>query len=246
MFKFFSRKSTEPIPLWFSTDIHAHVIPGVDDGSPDLASSIELIKGLKELGIERILATPHIAANEFPNSAETLTGPFEQLKAELDRQKISLDLTHSAEYRIDDGLTTLLAEDKIIPFPKKFILIENQWQMEPMNLEQLIFDLQVKGYRPIMAHPERFSYYQAKPSRLEALHAKIPFQVNMLSLAGYYGKAAKQLAEQLAKKGMVDYLGTDTHRMAHIECFREYLGSRDALRHRDLTAGTIRNDRSFK
>ncbi len=246
MFNFFSRKSSEPIPLWFKTDIHTHVIPGVDDGSPDLPTSIELVEGLKDLGIDRILATPHIAVNEFPNSAETLAAPFESLVSEVNRRNLGVDIAHTAEYRIDDGLTALLEEDKIIPYPKKFVLIENQWQMEPLNLEQLIFDLQVKGYRPIMAHPERFSYYQSKPARLEALHAKIPFQINMLSLAGFYGKPAKQLAEHLAKKGMVDYLGTDTHRMAHIECFRNYLTTRDARQHRELTAGTIRNDRSFK
>ena len=246
MFKFFSRKSEEPIPLWFKTDIHAHVIPGVDDGSPDIDTSVELVKGLKELGIDRILATPHIAVNEFPNSAETLAAPFKTLVDEVSRLNLGVDIAHTAEYRIDDGLTALLAEDKIIPYPKKFVLIENQWQMEPLNLEQLIFDLQVKGYRPIMAHPERFVYYQSKPERIEALHAKVPFQINMLSLAGYYGKTDKQLAERLAKKGMVDYLGTDTQRMAHIECLREYLSSRDARQHRELTAGTIRNDRSFK
>lgn len=246
MFNIFSRKSNEAIPFWFSTDIHTHVIPGVDDGSPDVATSLELVKGLNELGINRILASPHIAEGEFPNSAETLAGPFTTLVDECKKAGIEVELGHSAEYRLDDGFTEIFNEDKIIPYPGKFVLIENQWQLEPLNLEQMIFDLQVKGYRPILAHPERFSYYQSKPERLEQLHAKVPFQVNMLSLAGYYGKPARQLAEQLAKKGMVDFLGTDTHRMAHIDCLREYLTTRDALRHRELTQSTIRNDRSFK
>ncbi|MDE6397444.1 MAG: hypothetical protein K2K84_09235, partial [Muribaculaceae bacterium] len=98
MFKFLSRKSEEPIPLWFKTDIHAHVIPGVDDGSPDIDTSVELVKGLKGLGIDRILATPHIAVNEFPNSAETLAAPFKTLVDEVSRQNLGVDIDHTAEY----------------------------------------------------------------------------------------------------------------------------------------------------
>ena len=157
MFNFFSRKSKEPIPFWFTTDVHAHVIPGVDDGSPDLETSMELVEGLKELGISRIIATPHIAADEFPNTAETLAGPFETLKREMAERGTGVELSHSAEYRIDDGLTELMEKGGIMPFPGKHILIECQWLLEPMNLELLIFDLQVRGFRPILADPERFT-----------------------------------------------------------------------------------------
>lgn len=245
MFNFFTRKNSEPVPFWFQTDIHAHVIPGVDDGSPDIETSLALINGLNELGIDRIIATPHIADEEFPNTAATLREPFRMLCGELSRTGSPVALSHTAEYRIDDGLVSLMEKGELIPYPGNYILIENQWLMEPMNLDQLIFDLQVRGLRPILAHPERFTYYHTRPGRLQDLHSRVPFQINMLSLAGFYGKPVKAMAEHLARNGMIDYLGTDIHRMAHIEALRTYLTTRDALTHRKLTRSGLRNDLTF-
>lgn len=244
MLGFFSKKS-EPIPLWFKTDIHCHVLPGIDDGATDVSDSIELIKGLAELGIERIIASPHIAAIEFPNNAETLGAAFKELQDALKAEGIDIPVSHSAEYRIDEELPDIISGNRLIPYPGDYVLIENQWIQEPWNLEQVIFDLQIKGYQPIFAHPERFAYYHEKPERLDALHDKIPFQVNVLSLAGYYGKNIQKAAENILRKGQCDYLGTDTHAVRHLESLREYLSSKTAVKHRDLTARTLKNDRSF-
>lgn len=245
MFGLFSKK-TKSIPLWFKTDIHCHVLPGIDDGSPDVETSLNLIRELGELGVERIIASPHIAAVQFPNNAESLSQSFSQLKEAMKTANVSIPLEHSAEYRIDEDLPGLIENNKIIPYPGNYVLIENQWIQEPWNLEQVIFDLQIKGYQPIFAHPERFKYYHIKPSRLDDLHAKIPFQINLLSLSGYYGKEIKKMAESLLKKGYCDFLGTDTHKQSHIESLKKYLSSPAAIKHRDLSINTLKNDKVFK
>jgi len=244
MFSILSSKK-DPIKLWFHTDIHCHILPGIDDGSPDPETSISLINGLHDLGIERIIASPHIAAEEFPNTHETLGEAFSKLKTALADASIDIPVAHSAEYRIDEGLNTILEENKLIPYPGNYVLIENSWIQEPWNLEQLIFDLQIRGFNPIMAHPERFVYYHNHPERYDALHEKLPFQVNVLSLAGHYGKNIKSVAESLLKKGYVDFLGTDTHNQRHLDVLGGYLATKDARRHRDLSLPKLQNDRIF-
>lgn len=241
----FSKKKT-PIPLWFGTDIHNHVLPGIDDGSPDVDTSLDLIRGLADLGIKRIISSPHVAAVEFPNTPVTLGAAYAELQKAVTEAGITIPVTHSAEYRIDEDLENIIASGNIIPYPGNYVLIENQWLQEPWNLDQTIFDLQLKGYQPILAHPERFPYYHKTPGRLDELHNKLPFQINLLSLAGYYGKAIRKQAEELARKGYVDYLGTDTHNLRHIEHLRAYLATPEAARHRDMTLPTLKNDKTFR
>lgn len=245
MFGLFSKKSN-PIPIWFKTDIHCHVLPGVDDGSPDVETSLQLIHDLHEMGIERIIASPHVETIQFPNTHETLSQAYETLRQALNDSGTTVPVTYSAEYRIDEGLDELLAQRRIIAYPGDYVLIENGWIQEPWNLEQIIFDLQIKGYQPILAHPERFVYYRSKSKRLDELHDKIPFQINLLSLSGYYGKDVQKFAESLLKKGYADFMGTDTHHSRHIESLRKYLASSAATKHRDMSLPTLQNDRIFK
>lgn len=243
MFNFFSR-SSEPIKLWFDTDIHCHLIPGVDDGSPDVETSLSLVTGLAELGINRIWASPHVARDTFENTPESLAAAQDELDVAMRAYGLGdIRLSHHAENRVDDLFNENLENGTLLTLPGNYLLIENSFVQEPWDLDRIIFDLQVRGFRPIMAHPERYLYYHEKPKRYEELHRNIPFQVNVLSLAGYYGKHVRKMAEELVEAGMVDYLGTDCHGSRHIDCLREYLASRDARRHRDMLASRIRNDR---
>jgi tyrosine-protein phosphatase YwqE len=245
MFNFFSR-SKQPIDLWFSTDIHCHIIPGVDDGSPDAETSVTIITELAEMGVSRILATPHIACDTFENTPEILDAAQAELDVAMKVHGLTdIQVSHAAENRIDDMLQKNMKDGTLLAYPNNYILIENSFVQEPWDLEPIIFDLQVRGYQPILAHPERYLYYHLKHGRYKELHEKVMFQVNVLSLAGYYGKEVKKVAEDMISAGMVDFLGTDTHGTRHTECFREYLASRDARRHRDALADTIKNDKVF-
>ena len=211
MFSFFKKKQ-EPLQLCFNTDIHCHVLPGIDDGSPDVATSIELIQRMKSWGISRIIATPHVTQASFENTPETMGNALNELKKELAEKNIDIDITHSAEYR----------------------LVENSFIQEPWNLDQLLFDLKVKGYKPILAHPERYIYYHSKKDRYKAIHSTgTKLQLNILSIAGHYGKEEKQIAMELIEKGFVDFIGTDLHNHRHADAIEAYLASKDYRKIKD-------------
>lgn len=246
MFTFFS-KTKEPIKLWFTTDIHAHVLPGVDDGSPDTETSLQIVRGMHALGIRKILASPHIARDTFENSQAVLDNALVTLRGALDEADFhGVEIDRHSENRIDDLLTENLADGdapggNLRILPDNHILIENSFIQEPWDLDQLVFDISMRGLKPILAHPERYAYYHRNPKRYEELHTKMAFQVNVLSLAGYYGKHIKKMAEEMVEAGLVDFVGTDAHGMRHIRCFNEYLTTRDARRHARALEPMIQN-----
>lgn len=245
MFDFLKRKK-EAVKLPFSTDIHCHIVPGVDDGAPDAATSAELIQAMQRWGIERIIASPHVTKNVFENDTDTIAPAMDALHAELRSRGMDIEVSHSAEYRIDELLDERLAAGKLMLLPGDHILIENSWLQEPGNLDRLVFDLQVKGLRPILAHPERYTYYWKDKERYDALHnAGLLFQINVLSLAGAYDKGCLKTAEYLIDRGLVDFMGTDLHRASHVEAIDNYLTTKAARMHNEALAGRLLNDRIF-
>ena len=242
LFNLFSSKKAEPQQLFFSTDIHCHVLPGIDDGAPDVATSVELIENMQRWGIKRIIASPHVTFGTFENTQATADAAMAELQAELTARGNDIKLSHSAENRIDDLFLKNFSEGTLMTLPGKRVLIENAFMVEPWNIDQVVFDLQMQGYSPILVHPERYFYYYTKKNRYTALHnAGAAFQINLLSLAGHYGRDEKRIAEYLIEQGMVDYIGTDLHRMAHVESIDRYLASKDYLRHRDALTSRIKN-----
>lgn len=233
MFNFFKKKQ-EPAQLCFNTDIHCHVIPGIDDGSPDINTSIELIERMQSWGITRIIATPHVTQASFENTPEIMSEALASLKKELESRGNNINITHSAEYRIDEQFLSHLKEEIIVPMPSNYILVENSFIQEPWNLDQLLFDLKVKGYKPILAHPERYLYYHSKRDRYKAIHnTGTKFQVNLLSIAGYYSKDEKRVALELINNGLVDFIGTDLHNHNHADAIESYIHSREYRKIKD-------------
>ena len=246
MFNFLKSKSKEPLKVCIETDVHCHIVPGVDDGSPDAATSAALIAEMEKWGIKRIIASPHVTKNTFENDSSTIAPAMAALQAELDRQGSKVIVSHSAEYRIDELLDSRIAANDLMLLPNDFILIENSWLQEPGNLEQLVFDLQVKGLRPILAHPERYTYYWTNKSRYAHLHdAGLLFQINLLSLAKAYDSGSLKAAEYLIENRMVDFLGTDLHRAAHADAINNYLRTSAAARHIEALAPLVMNDSAF-
>lgn len=244
IFSFLSGKS-EPAELPFKTDIHCHILPGVDDGSPDVETSVALVERQLSWGIKRIIATPHITEATFPNSPETLDPALDELLQGLRSRGIDVPLSRASENRIDDYFREQLKAGLITTFPNKYILVENSFIQEPWQLDQFLFDLKIQGYKPILAHPERYYYYfDEHPERYDQLHrAGTLFQINVLSLAGAYSKKEKRTAEKLIEKGYVDFLGTDLHNFRHADAIDAYLKSKDARRHFAALEGRLLNDR---
>lgn len=243
MFNIFSRRR-EPQPLFFETDIHCHVLPGIDDGSPDVDTSVQLVENMQKWGVKRIIASPHVTFGTFPNTPQTADDAMQTLQQALTERGNPLVLMHSAENRIDDMLLENMENDTLMTLPGDLILIENSFIQEPWTIDQIVFQLQLKGLTPILAHPERYSYYYARKDRYRKLHdLGLQFQVNVLSLAGAYGRDEKQMAEYLIEQNLVDYLGTDIHCQKHIEIIETYLASKDYLKHRDALKNRILNDK---
>ena len=222
------RQRATPAPLLISTDIHCHIIPGVDDGSPDVATSLELVERMASWGIRRIIASPHVTADTFENTPATLDAPMRRLSAAIADKGIDIGLSRSAEYRLDNFFLKQLKEGLVTPLPGNHLLVENSWDCEPWHLDNLLFDIKLQGFRPILAHPERYIYYlKYTPHRYGELHrAGTYLQINLLSLAGYYGKDEQKMAESLIERGYADFLGTDLHHHRHADAIEAYLASK--------------------
>lgn len=243
MFNFFKSKPVEAAELSFKTDIHCHLAPGIDDGSADAALSADIIERMQAMGIERIFVSPHITNITYVNTGATIGAAMDKLRAELERRGNKIEISSHAEHRIDELFLSMFRQKTVQPLPGNLLLIENSFLQEPWNLDQVVFDLQVAGYRPILAHPERYDYYYRDKSRYEALHnAGLMFQINLLSLAGAYGKEERRIAEWLMGASLVDFVGTDIHGMRHVEAIEKYLHTKEAHRDMDALRGRLLND----
>ncbi len=243
MFGKLFRRNKEQVKLFYNTDVHSHILPGVDHGSQSLEQSLEMLRAEAEMGVKRVILTSHVTAITFENTRETLTDAFLKLKDAVTDEGLDMELFLSAEYRMDEYFDKEYAADHLIPMPGNHILLENSFQQELMNLDELMFDLQVKGFRTILAHPERYPYYSRRHKRYEQLHnAGARFQVNILSFTGYFGEEARDSALWLAKNGYIDYLGSDMHNVKHAHIIMHYLNSKEWKKlSRDLEQ-TVKND----
>jgi tyrosine-protein phosphatase YwqE len=202
--------------------MHSHLIPGVDDGSPDLETSISLIKDLSEMGYKKLITTPHIMWDMYKNTPEIIRPRHEMLQNALRSNGIPVELEVAAEYLIDDHFEkSLESDDELLCFNGNLILVEFSFVQEPVELKSVLFKLQIKGLQPVIAHPERYLYFGANKqwySEIKALGCL--FQLNILSLSGFYGKAPVELAQYLIKQQYYNLIGTDLHNSRHIDLLR--------------------------
>lgn len=241
MFNFFRKKEKTTLP--YKTDVHCHILPGVDHGAQDTEHAIELIKMQMEMGITRLILTPHITKGSFENTPETINKAFDVFKEAVTKSGLDIELAVSAEYRLDEFSLAQFNENRIIPLPQNHILIENAYQQERLDLDEIIFDLQIKNYTPILAHPERFAYYANKKDRYTQMHGVgVLFQVNLLSFAGYFGKTARQNAEWLLQHNLIDMLGSDIHHENHANVISEYTRTKDFRKVMARLEGRLVND----
>ncbi len=242
-FGLFKNKEKEQLKLPYQVDIHSHIIPGVDDGSQDIETSVFLAKKMTDWGITKAIATPHRTDVTFENSPETINKPYEELCKALLDNNINLDLHYSFEYRMDEGFINLKNNGLIRPLHGKFILIENSFVQPLWNLDQFIADIKQKGYFPIWAHPERYTYYFQNKSIYKQIHDMgCQFQVNVLSIAGCYGREVQDIALDFLKKGYLTYLGTDLHHGQHVKAMDEFLRSNTYKKLKSQLEDYILND----
>lgn len=230
--------------LFYHTDIHCHILPGVDHGSPDLDTSINLVLREIDMGATHIIATSHVTQSIAENSGETLLPAGEQLRMEIQQRQLPVNLDVSAEYRVDDLFVKQFKDAQLLPFPNNYLLIENSFQQERMDLDDVILELQSSGFSPILAHPERYSYY--RHDRYRRLHERgVLFQVNIMSFAGYFGMEVLDTAKWLLNNDLIDFLGSDMHNVAHANVIDNYLKTKDYELLAERLSGRIFNDTAF-
>ena len=219
MFSLFRKSASEDVDYsGLVCDMHSHLIPGIDDGAKDMEDSIRLIRGLADLGYRKLITTPHILADFYPNTPETIGQGLRAVQAELARQNIDVELHAAAEYLMDDHFIHLLQSgNPLLTLKDKLVLVELSFAVPAINLKEIIFEVQLKGYQPVLAHPERYLYFGADKTWYDRLKdAGCLFQLNLLSIKGYYGKGSQELAHYLIKKKYIDLLGTDLHHEKHL------------------------------
>jgi tyrosine-protein phosphatase YwqE len=216
---FFSKKKSSPADLsWLQADMHSHLLPGIDDGSPDMSTSLQLIRGLKDLGYKKIITTPHVLWEIYPNTRETIVNKQQEVQKEIEAAGIDIEFRAAAEYFIDDHFAGQLKNKvPLLTISANLVLVEFSMVNMPMDLQEVLFEMQLQNYQPILAHPERYSFLLRKKEVFDELkNAGCLFQLNLLSLSGHYGEGIQQLAESLLKKGYYDYAGTDLHHHRHL------------------------------
>lgn len=199
--------------------MHSHLIPGIDDGSPDMATSLKLIKGLADLGYSKLVTTPHIMWDMYPNSRETILQKLEFLREAVNTAGIPVEIHAAAEYFLDEHVAKLLKNNEpLLTISGNMVLTEFSLAWKPHGIKDILFDMQMQGYQPVIAHPERYIYLQHNKEFYEELKdIGCLFQLNMLALSGHYGKSVQELAHYLLKNNFYDLIGTDLHHTGHLE-----------------------------
>ena len=224
MFSFFKRKVSSDFPFQeLKVDLHSHILPGIDDGSPDVDTSLALIKGMAELGIEQFTGTPHVMEVIWRNNTESILDAHERLIRALKVAGIDYPIRPAAEYLVDANFESLLrAKTPLLTIKDNLVLIEVSFIEPPIQLKEVIFEMLMQGYQPVLAHPERYAFYHHNHQAVEDIkNTGCLFQSNLLSFSGYYGKEVLKFVERLSKEGKIDLLGTDLHHQRHLEALRE-------------------------
>lgn len=219
---FKKKKLDEPVSLkGLGTDMHSHLIPGIDDGSPDMTTSISLIREMKALGYTKLITTPHISSDIFKNTPEIIQSGLAEVRNKLREEDIDIEIEATAEYLLDDGFETLLENNELQTFGNNFVLVELPYFHVPPNLYELTFEMQIKGYRIMLAHPERYLYWYNDINKFEELKNRgIYFQLNMISLTGHYSPEVKKMAEKMIDAEMIDFLGSDLHNFNYLQILK--------------------------
>ena len=212
--------------LAHSVDIHSHLIPAIDDGVKTLDASVDIIRQIQELGFKKIITTPHIMSHRFPNTKEIILKGHHRLQKELKKQEIDIELEVAAEYYYDEHFLDLIRKNEIISFGEKYVLFELSYTVKPFVLEQSVAKLIALGYKPVLAHPERYNYYSSEKHYRSLKEMGLAFQINAISTQGFYGPRVKKAVEKIIDLGLVDFIGSDIHSQKYFESFARALQSK--------------------
>ena len=215
----FDKKKKEVNLERIGMDIHSHLIPGIDDGVETVEESVAMVQKMQELGYSRIFTTPHVMWDCYRNSPEVILAGLEDVRNACKTAGLSVEIHAAAEYFIDEHFVETLNTGRgLLTLPGNRLLVELPYSTPLMNTSETLFKIIEKGYQPVLAHPERYTYFYSDPSVYKKLSDQgCELQVNILSLGGYYGENVHKMADCLLRQGLITFLGTDAHRMQHLD-----------------------------
>ncbi|WP_443937865.1 tyrosine-protein phosphatase [Pedobacter sp. MW01-1-1] len=228
MFGLFKKKTIVP-EFTFSNirvDMHSHILPGIDDGAQNVNDSLLLANRLVSLGFEKLIATPHIMADYYRNTPDTINKALDILREALDKHQIRLEVQAAAEYYLDETLEKKVANKEVLTFGQQYLLFELSFINTPQNLLDFIKKIQDAGYQPVLAHPERYPYFYASLEHYHQIRETgCLLQLNSIALTGYYGAGAKKIAQNLVETHLIDFIGSDMHHLKHAKALEESLST---------------------
>lgn len=223
-------------------DIHSHLLPGIDDGAKDPQHCLKLINRLKEYGFSEFITTPHVLTGVWNNTKEGILDTQKSTQLFLSEQGVKNPFKAAAEYIMDDAFTQLFKSEPLLTLKDNYVLVEMSYLNAPIQLYDIIYELQVAGYKPILAHPERYLFYHRKFEEYHKLKkAGCKFQINLSSVTGYYGKEVLQTAQRLLEENIIDFAGSDVHHERHIESYK----SKVQLKKTDQLVTALKNNSLF-
>ncbi len=225
LFNLFKKNNRLTVPVDLSVlgcDMHSHFIPGIDDGAKNIVDSVQLITEMHNLGYKKVITTPHVMSDFYRNTPDIILGGLEHVRASVKEASVPIVVDAAAEYYLDFDMERKLDEGILLTFGDKYVLFEVSFLNAPENLYHIIFKMQTLGYKPVLAHPERYNFWHTDFAKYEALIDKgVKLQMNINSLTGYYSPETKKIAEQLISKNMISFLGTDCHHIGHINLLKK-------------------------
>jgi tyrosine-protein phosphatase YwqE len=223
MFSFFTSSKTTPDLSFIGVDMHSHLLPGIDDGLKTPEETMQFMEELHIMGYKKFICTPHILSGVHPNTPESILPKLALIQDMLKKSGLPVDVEAGAEYMVDLEMEALVNNnDRLMTFGDNYILIEMSYLAASPNIEQVIFQLRMKGIKPILAHPERYTFHHRNFSAYERYQdLGCLLQLNLLSLLGYYGEPIKEVAEKLVEKKMISLLGTDMHHATHLKALKD-------------------------
>lgn len=229
LFDFFkSNARKEKLNYGFQVDFHSHLIPKIDDGVKSEEEAMLVIKYFQNLGIKKFYTTPHIKHDVFSNNEQSITEACKKLNEFFKNQNFDVQFEAGAEYFLDENMfEKIKANDKLLTFNKNFLLFETSHSIQSPFFNEAVYLMKINGYRPILAHPERYAYAHDNFEILKDMFQKgVYFQLNINSLSGYYGKMANAFAEKLIDAEMIDFVGSDCHGERHLQYYEIALNSK--------------------
>lgn len=209
----FLRPRLSKIASPLTTDIHSHLLAGLDDGVKSLEEALVIIRTFQEFGYKKLITTPHVHQDYYRNTPVLIQQGLAELNSYLAQQNMKFEIQAAAEYYLDEELIRTVEDgEKLLTFGDHYLLFETNMITEPYHLKDFIFKITTAGYKPVLAHPERYAYLNLE--KAEDLRDRgVLFQMNMLSIIGYYSKPVKKMARKLIDQGWIDLLGSDCHHL---------------------------------